>query len=132
MILPMMFQAAQSAAQSAQVAVQQVSQESGSATMLSGALIYFAQKWLKGRSFYDPMVKAVPGADKWAHRGIAFIGTLIAVLGIHLTLTGNSADGWQFAASVPPVAKLVESVIHGIEIFTFQQFTYEVTRKDRP
>lgn len=128
MILPMMFQAAQAA----QVAVQQVSQESGSTTILSGALIYFAQKWLKGRSFYDPLVKALPGADKWAHRGIAFLGTLIAVLGIHLTLTGNSSEGWQFAANVPPLAKMIAALFHGVEIFTFQQFTYEVTRKDRP
>lgn len=94
-------------------------------------LIYFAQKWLKGRPAYATFVQMMPGAAKWAHRFVAAVGASIAAIGIHITFDGSASAGWAFHGTIPDVWTMLHAGWDWIEIFAGQQGIYEMT-KPRP
>jgi hypothetical protein len=91
----------------------------------SGILIYYAQKYLKHFPIYAAFVKAMPGAEKWAHRAFALLASAVAAFGIHTTFEGSFEQGWHFAGTIPDGWTLLHSAWDLIKVFSFQQFVYD-------
>lgn len=98
--------------------------------LTSAILIYFAQKFLKGRPAYATFVTAMPGAAKWAHWLVAGVGATFAALGIHVTSTWTASDGGHIQFAVPGLWAMLHAAWDWIRVFALQQFAYEATRRD--
>ena len=101
--------------------------------LTSAAVIVYIQKFLKSSSLtsdmYAKYVAMVPGADKWAHRIIAGIGSFIAALGIHMTFAGDFSHGWNFAGTIPNGWELLHASADFIKVFALQQWAYDSSRR---
>lgn len=99
--------------------------------LTSAAMIYFVQKYLKSTSTYAQFVKALPGAAKWAHWLVAGIGSVVAAVGIHFTITGSADTGWSGTFNIPDVWTMLHALWDVTKVFVLQQWAYETT-KPRP
>lgn len=97
--------------------------------LAAGALIMYVQAWLKRFEFYKKFVTAFPMADKYVHRSIAGIGAFIAAVGIHYTMQGDAATGWHLHITIPNAQQLMHGVWDFVNVFIFQQLSYDVTRR---
>lgn len=97
--------------------------------LTSAAVIVYAQKFLKTTNLYGRFVKAIPGADKWAHRIVAGLGALIAALGIHMTFAGDFNAGWTFSGTVPNGWELMHGFGDFIKVFALQQWAYDSSKQ---
>lgn len=132
MMTAMLVQAAQAVGQSAAVAIEKSVNEPMMPTVTAGVLIYFLQKWFKTMPFYQSVCRAIPGAAKWGHRLFAVVASIVAVLGVHWTITGDATSGWQFAATIPSFASLLHSGLDGVQTFLTQQVIYETSTSRGP
>lgn len=103
-------------------------------TLISSALIFYAQQWMKERGGYQAFVTAFPGADKWAHRVTAGLFALIAAVGIHYTLDGacSFADGCRGTFEIPDGWTVLHGVWEWAKVYVGQQALYDMTRTTRP
>ena len=97
--------------------------------LAAGALIMYTQRWLKRFDWYSRFVIAFPAADKYVHRGIAGLGAFVAAVGIHYTFQGDSASGWQLHINIPNVSGLMHGTWDFVNIYIFQELSYDVTRR---
>lgn len=97
--------------------------------LTSGALIMYAQRYLKSRESYMKVVEAIPMADVWIHRIVAMVGSLAAGLGIHLTIAGSFDVGWTLHALIPNGWELMHAVGDVGKVYVLQQLSYDATRK---
>lgn len=96
--------------------------------LITGGLIVYAQRWMKSFQWYQQFVKAVPGADRWAHRIVAAVGSLLGALGIVLTWQGDPLTGWTVTAAVPALSVLLRGGLNFLVTFGTQQIIYDMTR----
>jgi hypothetical protein len=96
--------------------------------LVTAFLIYFVQKWMKTHPTYAKLVEALPGADKWAHRAIASIGSLLFALGIHFTIEGDAGHGWRILTSIPPLHEMIDVILDWSNVFILQQGVYEIAK----
>lgn len=97
----------------------------------SAMAIVYAQRALKSRAFYQAFVKAVPGADKWAHRLVAVVGSLAAV-GLVAKFDYDPNTGGQMLLNLPPLAALAHALKDFLFTYGGQQVLYDATRKPDP
>lgn len=97
--------------------------------LTSAALIMFAQRALKGFAWYQNFVRAMPGADKWAHRIVAGAGSLIAALGIHVAFTGDILTGGTFQGTYPNIFEMLHGLGDWVKVFALQQWAYDSSRR---
>ena len=94
----------------------------------SAMVIMYVQRAIKSREWYQAFVKAVPGADKWAHFLVAALGSLAAV-GLTYKLDYDAAKGGTVVLNLPALG----AALHALKDFLFtygsQQVLYESTRK---
>ena len=134
-LLMLMQTAAQTATDAAhQVAVGAVTGPGGDATevvpFLSGAAaIMYVQRWLKSFDWYAAFVRAVPGADKWANRIVAGVGSLIVALGIHWAFSGNLIEGGTLTVQIPKLVELSHGFFDWGKLYVLQQWAYESTSR---
>ena len=99
-------------------------------TFLSSPLfIVYLQKFLKTTDAYGAFVKAVPGADKWAHRIVAGLGALIVGVGIHVTFDGDAMTGWTFHGTIPNLWTLLHGFYDVVRVFALQQWFYDASKQ---
>ncbi len=96
--------------------------------LVTGALIVYAQRWMKSFDWYQAFVKVVPGADRWAHRLVAGVGALIGALGIGITTKGAADVGWSVVVTIPAAAALLHGCWNFLLTFGSQQVIYDMTR----
>lgn len=97
--------------------------------IFSGVVLMYAQSFLKRFEWYKAFVTAFPAADKYVHRMVAGLGSLIVALGITYTLTGDSAAGWHVTFDIPNADTLLKASWSFIKVFTTQQVSYDMTRR---
>lgn len=97
--------------------------------LTSGLLIMYAQRLLKGFAWYRNFVRAVPGADKWAHRVFAGAGSALAAAGIHLTFTGSILTGGEIHGTYPNIFEMLHGLGDWIKVFAIQQWAYDSARR---
>jgi len=97
--------------------------------LTSGALIMYAQRWLKSRENYMKLVQAIPMADKWIHRIVAATGAFVAAIGIHVTFAGTFDAGWTFHGTIPNGWELLHGAGDVVKVYILQQLSYDATRK---
>lgn len=100
--------------------------------MSSAAAIMYAQRALKAVEAYQRFVKAFPGADKWAHRVVAGLGSLVAALGIGYTLDYNVLTGGQMIVKIPALTVLLHGLKDFVVVYLFQQTLYDSTKQPPP
>lgn len=96
--------------------------------LTTSALIYFAQKWMKQMPWYAKFVEVMPGAAKWAHRLIAGLGSVIAAVGIHISVEGDADHGWKILTTIPALIVLLNVSWDAVKTFTLQQMIYDVSK----
>lgn len=98
--------------------------------LIGSALIVLTQDALKSQATYQKFVAAFPGADKWAHRFVAFSGSLLTGAGIHVVYTGSLLAGGHLSADLPPLADMLANLLHdGSDVggvFVLQQMLYRL------
>jgi hypothetical protein len=97
--------------------------------LAAAATIVYIQKWLKSFGWYSALVQAIPGADKWAHRTVAGVGSFIAAVGIHLSFSGDWTAGWTFHGSIPDGWTLLHASGDWFKVYVLQQYTYDSSRR---
>lgn len=97
--------------------------------LAAGALIMYVQSWLKRFDWYKRFVTAFPAADKYVHRMVAGVGSFIAAVGIHYTIGGDSALGWDLHVRIPNLTQLAHGAWDFVNIFIFQNLAYDATRR---
>jgi hypothetical protein len=105
-----------------------------SSALVSSALIFYLQQWLKERAPYQAFVTAMPGADKWAHRIVAGLCALVAAAGIHYTFDGacSFTDGCRGTFSIPDGWTVLSGIWEWAKVYIGQQALYDITRTPRP
>jgi hypothetical protein len=98
-------------------------------TLTAAGLIFYLMRYLKTFEIYGRFVKAFPLADRWVHRLVAGIGSLIAALGITTAFHGDASAGWQISISIPNADTLLHACWQWVSVFTAQQFAYDSTRR---
>lgn len=98
-------------------------------SVMSGVILMYAQSWLKRFNWYKAFVKAFPAADKYVHRLVAGLGSLIAAIGITYTMTGDAAAGWVLTFNIPNMETLQAAVLTFLNVFITQQVAYDATRR---
>lgn len=98
-------------------------------TFTAAGLIFYLMRYLKTFDVYGRFVKAFPLADRWVHRLVAGIGSLIAALGITIASHGDAATGWQISIGIPDLGTLAGAAWHWVQVFTAQQMAYDATRR---
>lgn len=99
--------------------------------LTSAATIAFAQKWLKSFAWYQNLVKELPIADKWIHRGIALVGSVSVAVGIHITFTGSLMTGYDGTFHIPNIMTMLHGASDVAKVFALQQMSYNII-KERP
>jgi hypothetical protein len=102
--------------------------------LVTAGLIFILQDWVKTQQWYRRLVKAFPGADKWAHRSVAGLGSFVTGVGIHWTYTGSLLAGGVFTAQLPPLLNILSNLVHtGSDvggIYIMQQVIYMIAHRD--
>lgn len=101
-------------------------------TLTGAALVFYAQKFLKTLPAFRKLVDAFPMANKWIHRWIAALGSLITMLGITVTFTGSWDAGWHISGEIPALSAMALALWAWFKIYLTQQMFYEITRKEKP
>lgn len=91
-------------------------------------LVMYAQKYMKSFNIYQAVVKAVPGADKWAHRVIALLGSLIGAAGIAYAFSYDPQTGGSLLITLPSAAVAAAGLKSAAVLYLGQQFAYDATR----
>ena len=97
--------------------------------LTSGLVIMYAQRVLKGMPWYQNFVRAVPGADKWAHRVFAGSASALAAAGIHLTFTGSLLTGGEIHGTYPNIFEMLHGLGDWVKVFAIQQWAYDSSRR---
>lgn len=98
-------------------------------TLTSAGMIFYFMRYLKTFDAYGQFVKAFPLADRWVHRMVAGMGSLIAALGMTVAYHGDASTGWQINISVPNLETLLHAGWQWVQVFTAQQMAYDATRR---
>lgn len=92
--------------------------------LTSAATVVALQHWLKTQPIYWAIVRAIPGADKWAHWLIAGVASLIAAAGIHLTWNWDVIKGGQFQGTLPSLPDILHGLGDWYKVYILQWTIY--------
>jgi len=95
----------------------------------SSIAIYFFQKYMKSRPIYAQVVRAIPMADKWLHRGFAGIASLLFAFGIDYTIMGTIETGYKITLGIPDIWTVFHHMLDWSGIFGGQQILYELAKQ---
>ena len=97
--------------------------------VFSGIVLMYFQSWLKRFDWYKKFVTTFPAADKYVHRAVAGLGSLIIALGITYTVTGDTAAGWHVVLNIPNANDLMIAAWNFVQVYVSQQVSYDMTRR---
>jgi hypothetical protein len=98
-------------------------------TLVGSAIVVYTQRYLKSFPWYRVWVDNFPLADKYVHRIVAGVGSLITTLGISIAFTGDWNVGWHFEGTIPPATALALGVWAWIKLYVLQQMIYDMTKQ---
>jgi hypothetical protein len=91
-----------------------------------GVIFVYLLEWLK-KSNWFPWVSQNSGTlNRWIGLAIAF-GTSV---GVKAVAEGTSQTGWHIALTIPPLAVMVDTLVHAATQFGEQQVLYHCAVKE--
>lgn len=97
--------------------------------LTSAATIVYVQKWLKTRPAYQAFIKALPGADQWAHWIVAGVASFVASLGIHVVWNWDVIKGGQAVFTIPGFWELMHGASDWFKIYVLQATLYDLKHR---
>lgn len=94
-----------------------------------GLMVTQFQGWLKRFSWYGTFVDKFPATDKYVHKFIAGLFSLVAALGVTWTATGSLATGGVVTIGYPGIAAMGSVVWNFAITYITQNYAYDSTRR---
>lgn len=97
-------------------------------TLTGAAIVVYLQRYMHTREWYQKIITALPVADKYLHRTVAALGSLLVMLGITWTFTGSWDAGWHVTIDTPAGTALLLGIWAWFKTYVLQQIVYDATK----
>lgn len=94
-----------------------------------GLFVMQFQQWLKRFNWYASFVDKFPATDKYVHKSVAGLISLVSALGVTWTATGGLSTGGHIIIDYPSVAAMGSVLWNFTVTYVTQNYAYDSTRR---